>query len=150
MTTTGSLTKLDKERIKGYDSLTNELRWRTAHIAKKRAMSLVDDLTFLLEMKQEIGSLSDMVGAEKTELLLKLLAVDLCINQSVLSPSFIISVIEENRVLAEMIAKKNKVWRDLVSQVNSASDMEAFVKKITDKENVYMVDGENVRVHFRK
>lgn len=144
------LTNLDKDRIEKLKLLNEELRWRTSHIVNKKAPDIINDLVFLLNNKHSIGTLSEMVGREKLQELLKLIAVDLGIEQSVLTPDIVVSLIEENRVLSEIVSKKNKVWRDLVAQVNSAKELEDFVSKITEKDNVYLVDGERTRVHIRR
>lgn len=146
----GVFTKLEKDRIEQFDTLDSKTRWKTHYISKKRSTQMVDDLIFVLENKENLGTICEMVGKDKSERLLKLLALDLGVEQTVLSPNLVVSIIEENRVLSEIISKKNKVWRDLLSQINSAKDLEDFVKRITENENVYIVDGESVRVHVRR
>jgi hypothetical protein len=144
------LTELEKKKIKRLPGLKGSAKWKTSHIVKNKTRELVNDLIFLLEHRESVGTLCEVVGENKTQNLLKLLASDFGMEQSVLSPNFVVSIIEENRVLAEIISKKNRVWRDLVAQVNSAKNLEDFVNSILKRDNVYFVEGDNVRVHLRR
>ena len=144
------LTELEKRRIKRLASLKGSAKWKTTHNVRSKTRELVDDMIFLLEHRESVGTLREEVGEDKAQGLLKLLASDFGMEQSVLSPSFVVSIIEENRVLAEIISKKNKVWRDLVAQVNSAKNSEDFLNSVLKRDNVYFVEGDNVRVHLRR
>jgi len=144
------LTELEKKRIKKFPTLTGNAKWRTSRSIKNKTCELVDDLVFLLEHRESVGTLHEVVGEDKSQTLLKLLASDFGMEQSILSPSYVVSVIEENRVLAEIISKKNRVWRDLVAQVNSARNTEDFLNSVLKRDNVYFVEGDNVRVHLRR
>lgn len=144
------LTKLERKKIKRLPELKGSARWKTSHIVKNKTRELVNDMIFLLEQRESVGTLREVVGENKTQRLLTLLASDFGMEQSVLSPNFVVNVIEENRVLAEIVSKKNRVWRDLVAQVNSARNMENFVSSILKRDNVYFVEGDNVRVHLRR
>ena len=144
------LTELEKGRIQNYSDLKGHIRWKTSHSARKRALESVEDLIFLLENREAFGSIHESVGEGKVHTMLRLLANDMGLEQSVLSPAFVISIIEENRVLSEIISKKNKVWRDLVSKLNSARSMEDFLNSVLERDNVYFIEGDNVRVHLRR
>jgi hypothetical protein len=144
------LTRLEKQRIKNFNKLGKDLRWRMIHIAKKRMIETAADLQFLLENKESIGSMNEIIGKEQINKILNLLIADLGIESSILSPDFAVSIIEENRVLSDIISKKNRVWRDLVAKVNTARNLEEFVNKNLDQDSVYLVDDKRIRVHVRK
>ncbi len=144
------LTPLEKERVKTLRKLDDKTKWRTIHNINKKIELMIDDVQFLLNNSEAIGPVNEIIGIDKIENLIKSLIHDVGLEHSLMTPSFAISIIEENRVLANIIAKKNAVWRDLVAKVNTAKTWEEFVKEITERDNVYLVDGENVRVHIRR
>ena len=144
------LTDLEKKKIKRLSQLKGAAKWKTSQTVKNKTCELVDDLIFLLENRKSIGTLREVIGAAKARDLLKLLVSDFGIEQSVLSPTLVVSIIEENRVLSEIISKKNRVWRDMVAHVNSAKKIEDFFSNVLDQNNVYLVKGRNVRVHMKR
>jgi hypothetical protein len=144
------LTALERKKIKELPHLKGVAKWKTSQTVKTKTRELVDDLTFLLEHRKSIGPLREIVGEGKTRNLLKLLVSDFGMEQSMLSPNVVVTIIEENRILSEIISKKNKVWRDMVAHMNSAKKVEDFYNEVLDQNNVYLVKGRNVRVHMKR
>jgi len=144
------LTDLDKKRIRQYPHLRGKEKWETSRVVRTKAGEFVNDLVFLLESRESIGPLSGLVDRKKVQQLARLALADLGMEQSNLNPDLVISIIEENRVLSEIISKKNKVWRDLVAHVNSARKIEDYFNDVLEQNNVYVVKGRNVRVHLRR